>query len=710
MQRRTFLRTTVAVTAAATIPTAANAATETIDPIVFDSTASLLAADGSLLTNESLVPVFAEPTAFNVDEDDDGDATDYGTTSIPLVASDDGVVGFGAPIGQDDTDFSYGNEEFLLNVLDEETDGETVLFDEGHGQFYDLDSFSAFADYAESNGYTVDATDSLTDELSSADAAIVTSPSDGFTDTELSAVESFVGDGGALLLFDQSDFGNFDATANLNEVASAADAGFSFNDDQVLDSENNAGPEFAPTTSQFDDSFDYFDEREGLGLELDPEQTYEVEIDRVTDGDTVDVQFSEGQTESVRLLGIDTPEKPANQFAERPEEWPGIESLEYLGQQGEEATSFAESFFEDATTATLAFDENEPVRDAFDRVLGYLTVDETQYNREAVTAGFARVYDSGFDRHDEFLERDRAARDAGRGVWAASDPADSPEIRNEPAESLFFPSAVPIEADDGETVVNAEQAAGGQPLVAVDERARIGLVGSPFIDESFESAEGYPVDTSDYGNFSVLASLADKLSARDGTATGLNKGKGHGDREPSTELLIDGGHGQLNGPGLSAEDAAYFGRFVEGVGLGFEGINDVTGGFGATLLDETRAFIVTSPESEFTDAEIDALRAFRDDGGAVLLLGGAHGDARRTRLNDLASALGTDLRFADGVVTDEQHNVNDDPTVPTTTVFSGGELFDGYQSEAKYKRGKGNKKNGSKGNGNGKRNAEERHR
>lgn len=700
----------MAVTAAATIPTAANAATETIDPIVFDSTASLLAADGSLLTNESLVPVFAEPTAFNVDEDDDGDATDYGTTSIPLVASDDGVVGFGAPIGQDDTDFSYGNEEFLLNVLDEETDGETVLFDEGHGQFYDLDSFSAFADYAESNGYTVDATDSLTDELSSADAAIVTSPSDGFTDTELSAVESFVGDGGALLLFDQSDFGNFDATANLNEVASAADAGFSFNDDQVLDSENNAGPEFAPTTSQFDDSFDYFDEREGLGLELDPEQTYEVEIDRVTDGDTVDVQFSEGQTESVRLLGIDTPEKPANQFAERPEEWPGIESLEYLGQQGEEATSFAESFFEDATTATLAFDENEPVRDAFDRVLGYLTVDETQYNREAVTAGFARVYDSGFDRHDEFLERDRAARDAGRGVWAASDPADSPEIRNEPAESLFFPSAVPIEADDGETVVNAEQAAGGQPLVAVDERARIGLVGSPFIDESFESAEGYPVDTSDYGNFSVLASLADKLSARDGTATGLNKGKGHGDREPSTELLIDGGHGQLNGPGLSAEDAAYFGRFVEGVGLGFEGINDVTGGFGATLLDETRAFIVTSPESEFTDAEIDALRAFRDDGGAVLLLGGAHGDARRTRLNDLASALGTDLRFADGVVTDEQHNVNDDPTVPTTTVFSGGELFDGYQSEAKYKRGKGNKKNGSKGNGNGKRNAEERHR
>ena len=153
MHRRTVLAalgSTGVVALAGTPLTSAQSSTasETIRPLAFDSTASLLDTTGTPLTDDSLVAVQAEPTAYNGDEDGNGDAVSYpDETPIPLVASDDGIVGIGAPIGQDDSDFNYGNEEFLLNILDAEAGGPAIVFDEGHGQFYDTDSFSAFIGY-----------------------------------------------------------------------------------------------------------------------------------------------------------------------------------------------------------------------------------------------------------------------------------------------------------------------------------------------------------------------------------------------------------------------------------------------------------------------------------------------------------------------------------------------------------------------------------
>ncbi|WP_227353296.1 lamin tail domain-containing protein [Haladaptatus salinisoli] len=683
MRRRTFMSALATATAAgsitATVSSDVRAASGQISPLECYSTSSFLDHAYGELTDGSVVAVWAEGTATNGDGDGNGDATLYGeSTAIPLVVADWNVVAFGSTLVEDGSNWQRGNEEFVLNVWDDELGGSgTVLWDEGHGQYYTLSKFSNFESYAEDNGYTVAATTDLSNDLGSADAAVVTSPSTAFTTKELSALGDFVAGGGSLFLHGQSDYGDYDETANLNDVAGYLELAFRFNDDEVLDASNNGGADYKPVTDRFNTSFDYFGDRAGLGL--DKSETYTVDVTSVTDGDTVDVQFSDGSTESVRILGIDTPEKSSNSQHERPEEWEGIESMDYLGTWGSNATSYAQGEL-GGKTVELSFDENEPVRDAYGRVLGYVHYDadgdgsrDAFYNRNAVRDGYARVYGSGFSHHDDFRSAEATARASGTNVWGASDPENSAEIRNRAVDDLFFPTTASVRTSagavaDSRVPVYAESTAaqsggyaygGDIPLVAVDESANVAMVGSPLIDEAYEKAEGFAVDTSGYENFVFLTNLVDYLADTTG------------------DVLIDGGHGQFDaGYALSNEDAAYYQRFLEGVGIGFEQSNDLD----TFDLSGWRAVVVTTPVSAFTQAEIDALNGFVADGGAVVLVGaGTAPSSARANLNDLASALGTDLRLNGDQVTDGTNNVDGDSAIPTTTVFDASfPLFDAY--------------------------------
>ena len=313
--------------------------TTTIDPILFDSTGSLLDDSGNPLTDDSLVAVWAEPTAYNDDADGNSDATVYPDgTDIPVVAVDGAVVGIGTPFVPNDTDFGYGSEEFLLNLYDYQLGGSgTVLWDASHSQFYQLESdgnggngpgFGKFGTYAEDNGYTLQSTTDLRADLDSADAVVITSPAEAFSDAETAALSTFVDTGGAVFLHDQSDYSDYDQTAYLNDLAASVGVDFRFNDDQVYDETNNAGSNFLPTTAKFNiASFEsLFANRPGIdeATALDPSQTYTVDVVDVADGDTIDVQFDDDRVETVRVLGIDTPEKRTASDAERPEEWEGL--------------------------------------------------------------------------------------------------------------------------------------------------------------------------------------------------------------------------------------------------------------------------------------------------------------------------------------------------------------------------------------------------
>jgi len=689
MRRRTFLKTLSTGTLTAAIGTPAlseaTAAATTVNALEFDSTSSLLDANQNYLTDDSTIAVTAESTAYNEDADDNGDATFYDSdTPIPLVAVDGDVIGFGATLVSDQANFRSGNEEFLLNVWDAHLGGSgTVLFDEGHDQYHTLSDFGNMKRYAETQqNYTVSATSTLADDLSGADAVWLTGPATAFSSSELDALSSFVADGGAVFIHDRADYQNQDETANLNEVADALGLAFRFNDDQVVDNDNNGGAFYKPTTTQFDSSFDYFADREGL--EIDPDTDHIVDVVDIADGDTVDVLFDSGRREPIRVLGIDTPEKEANQRYETTQEWEGLESLDYLATWGTNATDYAKSELTDETVR-IAFDDEEPgIFDTYGRLLAYIYYDDTGdgsrdafYNRRTVENGYARIYSSGFSKHESFWDAEHAARMDGAGVWGESDPENSTEIRNRTVEEVFLPTTTSVRTSGGaidrsRVPVTAESTAtqsGGSvsyseniPLVGVDEDARVGVLGSPLVDEDYEADEGYDVDTSGYENFVLTTNLIDYLGAASG------------------DVLIDGGHGQFNADyGLSIEDAAYYQRYLEGVGLGFEQVNTLT----TENLTRGRTLIVTSPPEAFSSSELDALASFRDNGGSVILVGSSEASSDAVaNLNEVASALGSDLRVNDDAVTDTSYNVNSDEAVPTTTQFDGSyPLFEAYSSE-----------------------------
>ncbi|MFC4358684.1 lamin tail domain-containing protein [Halobium salinum] len=685
MRRRSFLTALALGTAGAasssdTLVADAAAATA-IDHLEFDSAASLLDASGGRLTDGSRIAVLAESTAWNGDGDGDGDAVDYGSADVPLVAVDGDVVGFGATLVADDANFRSGNEEFVLNVWDAHLGGSgTVLYDEGHDQYNSLSGFSNMANYAEEAGYTVQATSTLAADLATADAVWLTGPATAFTSSEQSALVDFVANGGALFAHDRSDYSNYDETANLNDLAEALSLAFRFNDDEVVDDTNNAGVSYTPTTTRFDTAFDYFGDRPGL--EIDPNATHDVAVIDVNDGDTVDVRFDSGREETVRILGIDTPEKEQYQRYEREEEWEGIESLDYLATWGQNATDYAVQELSGARV-DISFDGAEPsIFDAYDRLLGYIHYDagsgsrDAFYNYDMVAKGYARLYASGFSNHESFAAAERTARADGVNVWTDSDPDASSEYRNRDADDLFVPKATTVRTasggiEDARVPLYAESTAtqattggydyGGAdlPLMGVDETAGVAVVGGLLVDEAYEQNEGFAVDTSTYENFVVLTNLVDYLASRSG------------------DVLVDGGHGQFaEDYALSAEDVAYYQRHLEGFDVGLEGVNDLTG----ENLDRGRALLVSTPPQAFTSAELDAVGSFVDDGGAVILLGASNApDAPVTNLNEVAAGLGTDIRLNDDAVSDASNNVNGDSSLPTTTVFDTSfPLFDAY--------------------------------
>jgi len=127
-------------------------------------------------------------------------------------------------------------------------------------------------------------------------------------------------------------------------------------------------------------------------------------VTRVVDGDTMKVRIG-GRTETVRLIGVDTPEtvdprKPVQYF-------------------GEEASEFMTKL----ALGERVWLEPDPQcsdRDKYRRLLRYVYLsDGTLLNAEIIAQGFGFAYTRyPFDRMKEFKKLERRARREGRGLWA----------------------------------------------------------------------------------------------------------------------------------------------------------------------------------------------------------------------------------------------------------------------------------------------------
>lgn len=128
----------------------------------------------------------------------------------------------------------------------------------------------------------------------------------------------------------------------------------------------------------------------------------EVVVERVTDGDTVEVSPAPGGVEDVRLIGVDAPEA--------------------FGPSGPQpysarATRFAERTLE-GRRATLEFDVER--EDRYGRVLAYVYgPDGAMFNEALLLGGYAQV--ATFPPNTRYEERfetaQGSAREARRGLW-----------------------------------------------------------------------------------------------------------------------------------------------------------------------------------------------------------------------------------------------------------------------------------------------------
>ncbi|MBT9147763.1 MAG: Thermonuclease [Syntrophomonadaceae bacterium] len=145
----------------------------------------------------------------------------------------------------------------------------------------------------------------------------------------------------------------------------------------------------------------------------------QVLVTGVTDGDTIRVNIG-GQSETVRLIGIDTPE------TRHPER--GVEPF------GHEAAAFTKKHL-DGKTVWLEMDARE--RDRFGRLLAYVWTDKpTAINRDTIkslvfnarllSVGLAQIamFPPNVRYVGHFTAMQREAQVAGNGMWRAT--ADTP--------------------------------------------------------------------------------------------------------------------------------------------------------------------------------------------------------------------------------------------------------------------------------------------
>jgi endonuclease YncB( thermonuclease family) len=128
-------------------------------------------------------------------------------------------------------------------------------------------------------------------------------------------------------------------------------------------------------------------------------------VTRVIDGDTIAVQFDDGEVSTVRYIGVDTPETVHPRR--------GVDCF------GPEASARNRDLVE-SKRVWLVRDVTQ--FDRYGRLLRYVYLEDgTFVNLDLVAAGYAQVvtYPPDVAHVEEYLQAQQAARESGAGLWGA---------------------------------------------------------------------------------------------------------------------------------------------------------------------------------------------------------------------------------------------------------------------------------------------------
>jgi len=141
-------------------------------------------------------------------------------------------------------------------------------------------------------------------------------------------------------------------------------------------------------------------------------------VTSVADGDTVDIRLN-GKEETVRILGIDTPEKYGEN---NPEEF-GLEDTEKnnrcLKNTAEKASQLVKDKIENKEVRVIQ-DPLSDKRGGYGRLLAYIEYNQTDIGQELLQKGYARVYESEFQKINTYLEIENRVMENQVGIWNES--------------------------------------------------------------------------------------------------------------------------------------------------------------------------------------------------------------------------------------------------------------------------------------------------
>jgi micrococcal nuclease len=168
----------------------------------------------------------------------------------------------------------------------------------------------------------------------------------------------------------------------------------------------------------------------------EPGDAGESRVVRVTDGDTIVVRRG-GTDDRVRLLGIDTPEV-RGPFTDE----------ECFGP---EASRRMRMLAAPGTTVRLEIDPTQDERDRNGRLLAYVSLpgEPVSLNERMVADGYARKYVVGrpFLLAGRFGDREKAARQARRGLWGVCGTSPRPKPASTPGTGRDCPPDRPIKGN-----------------------------------------------------------------------------------------------------------------------------------------------------------------------------------------------------------------------------------------------------------------------
>lgn len=169
--------------------------------------------------------------------------------------------------------------------------------------------------------------------------------------------------------------------------------------------------------------------KEERGKEVEEPNSNLYKVIKVVDGDTISVDI-DGKTESIRLIGINTPEtvdprKPVECF-------------------GKEASAKAKELLSNKEVQ-LEFDPTQGERDKYNRLLAYVFLaNGTSFNKYMISEGYAYeyTYDIPYKYQAEFKQAQKDAEANQKGLWAPgvcekeiepeSEPTPEPEPEPQP--------------------------------------------------------------------------------------------------------------------------------------------------------------------------------------------------------------------------------------------------------------------------------------